>query len=181
MMPVCRRSRLGRSRGIRTVDSQRAPQPWQMLPFWMSELSIPHRRATGGKERSRGAYTLGAVQGALDVSRLVWAAWAVWQVRTGERLGFSSGGHGGWRDAIPGALLSCMKHPPLDSAGAVMVDKPRALFTIRRMNENASALGKLAKGKPKKLTPEQRAASADRMRAAQKLRWKNKARQDQAA
>jgi hypothetical protein len=45
------------------------------------------------------------------------------------------------------------------------------------MNENASALGKLAKGKPKKLTPEQRAASADRMRAAQKLRWKEKARQ----
>ena len=48
------------------------------------------------------------------------------------------------------------------------------------MNENASALGKLAKGKPKTLTPEQRKASADRMRAAQKLRWKNKARQEQA-
>ena len=146
-----------------------------MLPFWMSELSIPHRRATGGKERSRGAYTLGAVQGALDVSRLVWAAWAVWQVRTGERLGFSSGGHGGWRDAIPGALLSCMKHPR--RLILPMVDKPRALFTIRRMNENASALGKLAKGKPKRLTEAQRKASADRMRAAQKLRWKDKARQ----
>ena len=49
------------------------------------------------------------------------------------------------------------------------------------MNENASALGKLAKGKPKTLTTEQRKASADRMRAAQKLRWKNKARQEQAA
>ena len=77
-------------------------------------------------------------------------------------------------------LLSCMKHPPLDSAGAVMVDKTRALFTIAPMNENASALGKLAKGKPKTLTPEQRAASAERMRAAQKLRWKDKARQEQA-
>ena len=74
-----------------------------------------------------------------------------------------------------------MKHPPLDSAGAVMVDKPRAFLTIRRMNENASALGKLAKGKPKTLTEAQRKASADRMRAAQKLRWKDKARQEQAA
>ena len=45
------------------------------------------------------------------------------------------------------------------------------------MNENASALGKLAKGKPKRLTEAQRKASADRMRAAQKLRWKDKARQ----
>ena len=61
-----------------------------------------------------------------------------------------------------------------------MVDKLRALFTIAPMNENASALGKLAKGKPKTLTTEQRAASADRMRAAQKLRWKNKAGQEQA-
>jgi hypothetical protein len=60
------------------------------------------------------------------------------------------------------------------------VDKPRALFTIAPMNENASALGKLAKGKPKTLTEAQRKASADRMRAAQKLRWKNKARQEQA-
>jgi len=60
------------------------------------------------------------------------------------------------------------------------VDKPRALFTIRRMNENAQALGKLGKGKPKKLTREQRAASAARMRQVQKLRWKEKARQDQA-
>lgn len=48
------------------------------------------------------------------------------------------------------------------------------------MNENASALGKLAKGKTKTLTEAQRKASADRMRAAQKLRWKNKARQEQA-
>ena len=59
------------------------------------------------------------------------------------------------------------------------VDKPRALFTIAPMNQNASALGKLAKGKPKTLTEAQRKASADRMRLAQKLRWKNKARQDQ--
>ena len=77
-------------------------------------------------------------------------------------------------------LLSCMKHPPLDSAGAVMVDKTRALFTIAPMNENAQALGRLAKGKPKTLTEAQRKASADRMRAAQKLRWKDKARQEQA-
>ena len=69
---------------------------------------------------------------------------------------------------------------PLVSAGVVMVDKTRAFLTIRGMNENAQALGRLAKGKPKTLTPEQRAASADRMRAAQKLRWKNKARQEQA-
>jgi hypothetical protein len=60
------------------------------------------------------------------------------------------------------------------------VDKPRALFTIRRMNENARALGKLGKGRPKTLTPEQRKASADRMRSVQKLRWKEKARQEQA-
>ena len=77
MMPVCRRSRLRRSNGIRAVDSRRASQPWKMLPFGVHQLSIPHRRATGGKERSHGAYTLGAVQGALDVPRLVWAAWAV--------------------------------------------------------------------------------------------------------
>ena len=62
----------------------------------------------------------------------------------------------------------------------LMVDKVRALFTIAPMNENAQALGRLAKGKPKTLTEAQRKASADRMRAAQKLRWKNKARQEQA-
>jgi len=60
------------------------------------------------------------------------------------------------------------------------VDKVRALFTIRRMNENAKALGKLGKGRPKTLTPEQRKASADRMRSVQKLRWKEKAGQEQA-
>ena len=49
------------------------------------------------------------------------------------------------------------------------------------MNQNAPALGKLAKGKPKTLTEAQRKASAERMRAAQKLRWKDKARQEQAA
>jgi hypothetical protein len=76
--------------------------------------------------------------------------------------------------------LTCMKHPPLDSAGAVMVDKVRALFTIRAMNENAKALGKLGKGRPKTLTEAQRKASADRMRLVQKLRWKEKARQEQA-
>jgi len=47
------------------------------------------------------------------------------------------------------------------------------------MNQNAKALGKLGKGRPKTLTEAQRKASADRMRLAQKLRWKNKARQDQ--
>lgn len=73
-----------------------------------------------------------------------------------------------------------MKHPPFDSAGAGMVDKLRALFTIAPMNQNASALGKLARGKPKTLTEAQRKASADRMRAAQKLRWKEKSRQEQA-
>jgi len=48
------------------------------------------------------------------------------------------------------------------------------------MNENAKALGKLGKGKPKTLTEAQRKASADRMRQVQKLRWKEKTRQDQA-
>jgi hypothetical protein len=48
------------------------------------------------------------------------------------------------------------------------------------MNENAKALGKLGKGRPKTLTPEQRKASADRMRQVQKLRWKEKAGQEQA-
>jgi hypothetical protein len=48
------------------------------------------------------------------------------------------------------------------------------------MNENAQALGKLGKGRPKTLTPEQRKASADRMRQVQKLRWKEKTRQEQA-
>ncbi len=60
------------------------------------------------------------------------------------------------------------------------VDKPRALLTIRRMNENAKALGKLGKGRPKTLTEAQRKASADRMRLVQKLRWKEKTRQEQA-
>jgi len=48
------------------------------------------------------------------------------------------------------------------------------------MNENAQALGKLGKGRPKTLTEAQRKASADRMRQVQKLRWKEKARQNQA-
>jgi transposase len=60
------------------------------------------------------------------------------------------------------------------------VDKVRALLTIRAMNENAQALGKLGKGRPKTLTEAQRKASADRMRQVQKLRWKEKARQEQA-
>ena len=152
-----------------------------MLPFWMSELSIPHRRATGGKARSHGAYALGAVQGALDVPRLVWAAWAVWQMRPGERLEFQAA-RAWWvaRCHSWGVVVLHETPSPLVSAGAVMVDKPRALFTIAPMNQNAQALGRLAKGKPKTLTEAQRKASADRMRAAQKLRWKNKARQDQA-
>ena len=144
----------------------------------MSELSIPHRRATGGKERSHGADTLGAVQGALAVSRLDWAAWSVWQVRPGERLDFQAA-RAWWvaRCHSWGVVVLHETPSPLVSAGGVMVDKPRALFTIRGMNENAQALGRLAKGKPKRLTEAQRKASADRMRAAQKLRWKDKARQ----
>jgi transposase len=70
-----------------------------------------------------------------------------------------------------------MKHP---RRLIRFVDKSRALLTIRAMNENARALGKLGKGKPKKLTEAQRKASADRMRQVQKLRWKEKARQEQA-
>jgi len=60
------------------------------------------------------------------------------------------------------------------------VDKVRALFTIAPMNENAKALGKLGKGRPKTLTEAQRKASAERMRLVQKLRWKEKARQERA-
>ena len=81
---------------------------------------------------------------------------------------------------LPGFVVLHETPSPLVSAGVVMVDKVRALFTIAPMNENAQALGRLAKGKPKTLTTEQRKASADRMRAAQKLRWKDKARQEQA-
>ena len=149
-----------------------------MLPFWMSELSIPHRRATGGKERNHGAYTLGAVQGAVDVPRLDWAAWAVWQMRPGERL--DSQAARAWWVARCHSWGVVVLHETPSRLILPMVDKPRALFTIAPMNQNASALGKLAKGKPKTLTTEQRKASADRMRAAQKLRWKDKARQEQA-
>ena len=77
---------------------------------------------------------------------------------------------------LPGVVL----HETPSRLFLPMVDKPRALFTIAPMNENAQALGRLAKGRPKTLTTEQRKASADRMRAAQKLRWKDKARQEQA-
>ena len=99
--------------------------------------------------------------------------------RCEDRISSGEGMVGGERP-LPGFVVLHETPSPLVSAGVVMVDKPRALFTIRRMNENASALGKLAKGKPKTLTEAQRKASADRMRAAQKLRWKNKARQEQA-
>ena len=95
--------------------------------------------------------------------------------RREARISSGEGMVGGERP-LPGVVL----HETPSRLILPMVDKPRALFTIRRMNENASALGKLAKGKPKTLTTEQRKASADRMRAAQKLRWKNKARQEQA-
>ena len=40
------------------------------------------------------------------------------------------------------------------------------------MNENASALAKLGKGKTKNITPEERQRRAERMREAQKSRWK---------
>ena len=73
---------------------------------------------------------------------------------------------------LPGVVL----HETPSRLILPMVDKTRALFTIAPMNENAQALGRLAKGKPKTLTEAQRAASAERMRAAQKLRWKDKAR-----
>ena len=86
----------------------------------------------------------------------------------------SGGGMVGRESLLPGFVVL---HETPSRLILPMVDKPRALFTIRRMNENASALGKLAKGKPKTLTEAQRKASADRMRAAQKLRWKDKARQ----
>ena len=91
---------------------------------------------------------------------------------------FSSGeGMVGRESLLPGFVVL---HETPSRLILPMVDKPRAFLTIRGMNENASALGKLAKGKPKTLTEAQRKASADRMRAAQKLRWKNKARQEQA-
>ena len=149
-----------------------------MLPFGVHQLSLSARRATGGKARSHGAYTLGAVQGALDVPRLVRAAWSVWQVRPGERL--DSQAARAWWVARCHSWGVVVLHETPSRLILPMVDKPRALFTIAPMNENAPALGKLAKGKPKRLTEAQRKASADRMRAAQKLRWKDKARQDQA-
>jgi hypothetical protein len=37
------------NRGICAVDPKRTAQPRKMLRFGMSELSIPARRATGGK------------------------------------------------------------------------------------------------------------------------------------
>ena len=89
----------------------------------------------------------------------------------------SGGGMVGREILLPGFVVLHETPSPLVSAGVVMVDKVRALFTIAPMNENAQALGRLAKGKPKTLTEAQRKASADRMRAAQKLRWKDKARQ----
>ena len=115
------------------------------------------------------------MHGALDVSRLDWAAWAVWQMRPGERLGSQAVGEWWAGRSCFRDLLSCMKHPR--RLFLPMVDKVRALFTIAPMNQNAQALGRLAKGRPKTLTEAQRKASADRMRAAQKLRWKDKARQ----
>ena len=76
-----------------------------MLPFWMSELSIHHRRATGVKERNHGAYALGAVQGALDVPRLVRAAGTVWKMRPGERLEFQAAGMVGGEKPLPGFVV----------------------------------------------------------------------------
>lgn len=76
-----------------------------MLPFGVHQLSLSARRATGGKERNRGADTLRAVQGALDVSRLDWAAWAVWKVRPGERLEFQAAGMVGGEKPLPGFVV----------------------------------------------------------------------------
>ena len=39
------------------------------------------------------------------------------------------------------------------------------------MNENASALGKLGKGKPKQISEAERQRRAEHMRQAQKKRW----------
>ena len=46
-------------------------------------------------------------------------------MRTGERLGFSSGGHGGRREAVTRVFLTRMKHPPLDSPSSL--SPPRCL------------------------------------------------------
>lgn len=99
-----------------------------MLPFGVHQLSISHRRATDGKARNRGADTLGAVQGALDVSRLDWAAWAVCQVRPGERLEFQAAGMVGGEKPSRGFFLTRMKHPPLDSPSSL--SPPRALLRM---------------------------------------------------
>ena len=48
------------------------------------------------------------------------------------------------------------------------------------MNENASALGKLGKGKTKNITPEERQRRAERMREAQKSRWKGHVKKEKA-
>lgn len=48
------------------------------------------------------------------------------------------------------------------------------------MNENASALAKLGKGKTKNITPEERQRRAERMRAAQKSRWKGHVKKEKA-
>jgi len=52
------------------------------------------------------------------ISRLDRAARTVWQVRPGERLEFQAVGMVGGEMPSQRDLLSCMKHPPLDSAGA---------------------------------------------------------------
>ena len=88
----------------------------------------------------------------------------------------SGGGMVGRENLLPGFVV--LHETPLRLMR--FVDKSRALFTLGAMNENAKALGKLGKGKPKTLTEAQRKASADRMRQVQKLRWKEKARQEQA-
>lgn len=50
--------------------------------------------------------------------------------------------------------------------------KQSELLSLANMNDNASALGRMSKGKTKNITPEERQRRAERMRAAQKSRWK---------
>ena len=76
-----------------------------MLRFGVHQLSLSARRATGGKARNHGAYALGAVQGALDVPRLVRAAGTVWTMRPGERLEFQAAGMVGGEKPLPGFVV----------------------------------------------------------------------------
>jgi len=92
-------------RAIRPADPYRAADPWQMLRFGVHQLSLSFGRATGGKERNRGADTLGAVQGVVAVPRLDRPAWAVCQVLPGERLEFQAVGMVGGEKPSQGRVV----------------------------------------------------------------------------